>query len=69
MSEFQGVKEPDGSLEEVGVGQKLSLGCWGMETPDSVVLEEHPPPCLYVFPISHLLETLPRTLAGGRITG
>lgn len=29
MSEFQGIEEPDGGLEEVGVGQELSLGCWG----------------------------------------
>lgn len=43
MSEFQGVKEPDGSPEEVGVGQELSFGCWGMEIPDSVVLEDPPP--------------------------
>lgn len=42
MSEFQGVKEPDGSLEEVGVEQELCLGCWEMETPDSVVLKEIP---------------------------
>lgn len=59
MSEFQGVKEPDGRLEEVGVGQELSFGCWGMETPDSVVLKETPqaslkdrPLCLSHIPLA-----------------
>lgn len=73
MSEFQGVEEPDGGLEEVGVGQELSLGCWGWRHLTVWFWRKPPTPLLrtglYVFPISHLLETLPRTLAGGWITG